>query len=760
MEKYIIRDKSFKKGNQASKETIYALANGFLGIKGSIELNREATPGTYISGCFDRSGLSITELVNLPNPLLFKLFIMNKNGLEELILTEENCVKFEENINFKNRTFNYSLKLKSKSGFIFSINSQRFVSWVNRHQWASTVEITSEDFDGYMFIENIIDSNIFNNEPVPFEKMNHFKAYEPLNLKNSIGLVSTLRDTGREIITLKSFINRTFDCERIRYRVDVKNPVELFKFAFKSGKPYRFDLCGVVYYKRTAEDILFEAKENLAQFVKTGYDTELDRHSETVKENWGITGIDIEGDLEVQKALNWSISQLNSSAFMIDSLSSIGAKGLHGEGYKGHVFWDTEIFMLPFFIYTNPEIARRLLMYRYNTLNGARENAILSGFKGARFPWESAERGLEVTPNWGVDYDGKKVRIWTGDIEYHISSDIVLSIYHYYRATLDKEFIINYGAEIVLETGFFWESRLEYNAEFDRYEINDVIGPDEFHEHVNNNVYTNYLAKWNLKYAAETYNWLKENDETKFMEITSMLDINEATVKKWKKLADKVYIPRDKNSRVIEQFEGYFDLEEYPIVEHDKNGMPVWPEGFDIGKLNDATLIKQPDLLMLMYLMPEHFEFEEIKENYDFYEKRTMHKSSLSPCVHALLSISVHEYDHAYEYFKKTLFTDLSDNQGNSALGIHAASTGGAWLSAVMGFGRFFIDSDDCVNFDPWLPEHWGSLSYSIIWRGTKLSVTISQNKFSLTAEEDIIFKFRGKEHKAEKGIEKECDLN
>jgi len=760
MEKYIIREESFKSENQPSKETVFALANGFMGIRGSLEMNPEATPGTYISGCFDRSGLSVTELVNLPNPLSYKLFIMNKEGLEELLITEENCECFEEFIDLENRTFNYSYTIKSQKGFVFRIKSQRFISWVNRNRWASTVEITSDDFEGYLFFENRIEAAVYNNQSVPFEKMNHFSAFEPLNFGDSIGLISTLRDTGRKIITLKSLVKGTLDCERIRYRMDVRNPVELFKFAFKKGEICRFDLCGVVYYQRESEDIRFEAEESLKDFVKEGYDFELIQHSYIVGENLKMTAIDIEGDAEVQRALNWSVSQLNSAAFLIDSLSSIGAKGLHGEGYKGHAFWDTEIFMLPFFIYTNPDIAKRLLMYRYNTLEGARKNALLSGYKGARFPWESAEEGRESTPKWGVDYNGNKVRIWTGDIEYHISSDIALSIYHYYRATLDREFVVDFGAEIVLETGVFWESRLEYNEEHDRYEINAVIGPDEFHEHVNNNVYTNYLAKWNLGYAASVFEWLKKEDERKFDDLSRKLKINEKTICKWRNIARKIYIPRDNHSRIIEQFEGYFNLKDYTITEHDKNGLPLWPEGLDLNTLNETTLIKQPDLLMLMYLMPEQFEFDEIKENYDFYEQRTMHKSSLSPCIHSLLSISVHEYEYAYDYFKKTLFTDLSNNQGNTALGIHAASTGGAWLAAVMGFGRFFIDSEDIVNFDPWLPAHWDSLAYSIIWRGNKLTIKITQDKFTLRSEGDITFKLRGTLFSVEKGTEKECDLN
>ncbi|MFP4461853.1 MAG: glycoside hydrolase family 65 protein [Thermotogota bacterium] len=758
MEKTTLSHSGFDPQNQPSKETVFTLSNGFIGIRGSIEFFDSTTKGSFCSGCFNSGNLALPELVKIPDPLALNVWLHDKDGLERLMMTSDNVSEFMESIDLKKGTFEYNFNLRSQSGYRFKIEVKRFVSSDYRHLWGRRVKIHSKDYSGVMLIENAIDTVVYNNTGNPLEKCNHFKENEALDLGDSIGLISVLSDSGERIVQFKKMFGEE-DVERIRFSSNLQTPVEVFRIDAKSGESYTVNFLGGVYHLKEIDQSWEKVLEEFMQHCNAGINNELLLHEKKFQALYHQHSIEIKGDDQVNLALNWCISQLTNSALLIDEHASIGAKGLHGEGYKGHVFWDTEIFMLPFFIYTYPDIAKKLLMYRYNTLEGAKENASASGYKGAQYAWESAGDGREVTPKWGVDYNGKKVRIWTGDIEYHISADIALSIYQYYRATLDEEFLVHYGCEIIFNTALFWESRLEYNQEQDRYEITDVIGPDEFHEHVDNNVYTNFLAGWNLGYAVEAFGLLTEINPEKAQKLSKVLQITEEKLVKWQKMAEKIYIPKALEGNVIEQFEGYFKLAEYPITAHDDNGMPLWPERVDPGNLNDTTLIKQPDLLMLMYLMPEYFEGEVIKENYDFYEKRTMHKSSLSPCIHSLLSISVHEYEHAYEYFKKTLFTDLQDNQGNTALGLHAAAAGGAWLSAVMGFGRFFIDKDDIVNFDPWIPDNWSSLSYSIVWRGQRIQVRITNDKFFLISDDDFTFKLRGKGYQAKKNIEMVCDL-
>jgi kojibiose phosphorylase len=397
--------------------------------------------------------------------------------------------------------------------------------------------------------------------------------------------------------------------------------------------------------------------------------------------------------------------------------------------------------MLPFFIYTQPETAKSLLLYRYNTLNGARGNAILNGYKGAQFPWESTDSGLETTPKWGKDYLGNPVRIWTGDEEIHITADIPFAYWEYFRATNDEDFMFDYGAEIFFEAAKFWESRLEYNEEKDRYEINNVIGPDEFHEHVNNNAYTNYLASWNLQKAYEISNLLKQKDFVKYDRLCNNLGLSGKDFSNWKEISEKIFIPKFDDTELIEQFEDYFKLKDYIINDWDKNKMPLWPKGVEINKLDKTQLVKQADVIMLLLLLEDEFDSNTKKLNHNYYEKRTMHKSSLSPSMYSIMGLKVEDNHNAYEYFMKTVMTDLEDNQGNTEFGLHAASTGGSWQSIAYGFGGLSVDENGVLNLHPWIPEKWEKLSFKIYWKRARITISILQDKVILESTHDLTVK-------------------
>jgi kojibiose phosphorylase len=344
-------------------------------------------------------------------------------------------------------------------------------------------------------------------------------------------------------------------------------------------------------------------------------------------------------------------------------------------------------------------------------LGMAKKNAALGGFKGARYPWESADTGLEETPPWGYDYKGNRVRIWTGEIELHITGDVAYALREYVRASGDTKFFCERAAEIILETARFWVSRLEYNATKDRYEINDVIGPDEFHEHVNNNAYTNCLAQWNIRYAAECARQLG-------------IDCDETEA--WEDIAEKIYIPISENGRIIEQFEGYFGLEDKLIEAFDENNMPLWPEGVDITALNNYTLVKQADVIMLLHLLNEQFDLETMRENYIYYENRTMHKSSLGPSIYALMGVKTGQHAKAYDNFHRTVMTDIADNQGNSSEGIHAAAAGGSWLAVFYGFCGAGVSADGGLSIDPWLPRQWQSIKLNFFFKSRHLRLAVT----------------------------------
>jgi kojibiose phosphorylase len=447
---------------------------------------------------------------------------------------------------------------------------------------------------------------------------------------------------------------------------------------------------------------------------------------------WNTCDCVVTGDVEATRALRFNIYHLLIAANENDPRANIGAKSMSGEGYKGHVFWDTEIFLLPFYIFTQPESAKALLKYRYNTLKGAIENAQANGFKGAQYAWESADTGSETTPKWTADGAN---RIWTGEEEIHVSACVAFGVLSYVTATGDQQFMRDFGAEILYQTSRFWVDRLEWNEGQGHFELTSVIGPDEFHEHVDNNTFTNWMAKWHLEQAARVFSELSAEGSSEHENLLERLKLNADEVGKWVEVAEEIYLPYDPSRKLIERFEGYFKLEDIPITEWDENHMPRYPEGHDHFSLNGSMLLKQPDVIMLNYLLPDEFIDAVKAANYAFYEKRTMHKSSLSPAIHSIMGIEVGDISSAHRYFERSAFVDLINNQGNTQDGMHIASAGGTWQSLVCGFGGFRVKHGK-MTFKPWLPKQWSDIRFSLKWQGNDVAVTISHDecRFMLSA--------------------------
>lgn len=749
---WTIRQKSYNCKENGKYETIFTLANGYRGVRGTLEFSKYGMPGNFIAGIFNKADSQVTEIVNCQNPLIFNIYIDN----ELLDIDKCEILDFERYLNMKEGILYTNVKLKTKDGKITKISSLRFVSKNDVHRWGARYTIIPVNYSGKIFIENIIDGSVTNSDFNPMFRVKHFDVNEIYDLGKGIALKTSTKDNKIEIIegTVLKALGEEDVLKTRRFGRYGEKAIEVYEVRVREGNEYTIEKYGVTYSSRDSKNDLYKLlTANMENYLKDGLDNEIKLHKSRWEETWDKIDIEIKGDEKAQLGIRFNVFHLSSSAYENDDKVSIGAKGLHGEGYKGHVFWDTEIYMLPFFIYTNPEVAKALLMYRYNTLEGARKNAQNNGYRGAQFPWEAADDGTEVTPKWGVDYDGNPVRIWTGDEEFHISSDIAFAVWEYYRTTLDRDFLINYGMEIILDTSKFWSSRVEYNSEHDRYEINRVIGPDEFHDHVNNNVYTNYLAKWNLKKGIELVQWLKKENEEIYQKLISKLDITDKDLEQWRVIESKIYIPREPNSRLIEQFEGYFKLKDIEISKYDKNGMPIWPhlQGY---KLGETQLIKQPDVVMLMLLLGDEFDEETKRENYNYYEKRTMHKSSLSPSMYSIMGLTVGDTRNAYRYFMKTVMTDLEDNQGNAALGLHAASTGGSWQSVVFGFGGLYVDKNLNLCLKPWIPEQWEQLSFKINWRGAILTISITKNQISMLSTDDVKIFIYDKEYIVKKDKE------
>ncbi len=344
------------------------------------------------------------------------------------------------------------------------------------------------------------------------------------------------------------------------------------------------------------------------------------------------------------------------------------------------------------------------------------------GYKGAKYPWESAVTGEDVTPKFASKLEKTIRLIYTGSEEDHIVSDVIYGVEKYFRVTGDVSFLINYGLEMVFLTARFWASRVVKIGE--QYEIHCVIGPDEFHEHVNNNAYTNFIVKWHLRLAAMLYKYMVRNDAGMLRNISSKIELAGEEVESWMDISRNLKLSYNAETEIYEQFDGYFSLRDYVITDFDRKGHPVLPRGVHYRNIQSTRLIKQADVMSMMLLFPHAFSDEDKMANYDYYERRTVHKSSLSHCIHAMMGLTTGRRTRAYSYFMKTALFDLENLHENSALGIHAAAVGGTWQTAIYGFGGFSIKSDRLV-LKPWLPKKWESLSFTVRWGGRAVEITV-----------------------------------
>lgn len=711
---WTISEDSFDPASQHHKETIFTIGNGYLSTRGTFE---EGYPGdsraTFVHGVFDEVPLAFTELANAPDWLPFHIFL---NG-ERLSLDAGTIERFERRLDLRAGVLTRTVRWRSPAGDTATVVFERFASLADEHLLCIRCQIKPE-FDGTLEVRAGLNGNMDNQGYAHWDWIGQGEKDGVYYLHNKtraseIGLA----------LAMKMISSSSPD--RIEYWDAQNVPTLSMSFTAKRGETITVDkLVGIATTRDTAHPV--EAAVEHAR-VAQGWESALEAQKQAWAGEWDRCDVEIEGDEEAQVAIRFNMFQMLIAAPHRDNRVSIGAKTLSGFGYRGHSFWDTEIFMLPMFIYTAPTIARNLLDYRYQRLQGARKKAEANGFDGAQFPWESADTGEEVTPTWLPHYADrtKLIRIWTGDIEIHISADIAYAAYRYWQVTGDEAWFVEKGAELILDTAKFWASRAEWNDETQRYEYNDVIGPDEYHDHVDNNFYTNRMAKWNLQTALDVLDWLKEHAPTKADELTERLGLGSGLLAKWEEVLALIFLPV-RSDGLIEQFEGYFQRRDVDLASLEPRHISAQAL-FGIEGCNETQIIKQPDVLMLQYLLLNEFSDEQIRINYDYYTARTDHTygSSLGPSVQAIMACEVGKPEDAYQHFIRAVRADLRDVRGNAGDGIHGASAGCTWQALVFGFGGLRVTSQGWSTH-PRLPKHWKRLSFKFFYRGEFQNVDIT----------------------------------
>ena len=706
---WILSEDSFDPKKQYHKETIFTIGNGYLCTRGAFE---EGYPNdhraTFIHGVFDAAPIVFTELANTPDWLPLTIYL---NG-ERFSLDIGTIESFQRTLDPRNGLLTREVRWRSPSGIVATLTFERFASLADEHMLYIRCRVTPE-FAGTVEFRAGLNGNMHNEGLVHFEWQGQGKKDDVVYLH------SRTRKSGIEVANAMQITN-VIGREVVRENWDVENaPTQMVRVEVVPGQTVGIDKRVAVFTSREfySADVVTVAMHRAREAAS--WESAFEANKQAWAEEWNRTDVIIEGDEEAQIAIRFNLFQMLIAAPRHDDRVNIGAKTLSGFGYRGHAFWDTEIFMLPLFIYTAPHIAKNLLNYRYNNLPGARHKAQANGYEGAQFPWESADTGDEVTPTWVTHFADptKLVRIWTGDIEIHISADIAHAAYQYWQATGDDDWFMERGVELILDTAKFWASHAEWNAEKNRYEYNDVIGPDEYHEHVDNNAYTNRMAQWNLETALDLLEWLKEHAPQKVNELIARLDLNEERLKKWRDVIKKIYLHIAPNG-LIEQFEGYYQRKDIDLAALEPRTKSA-QEIFGIEGCNETQILKQPDVLMLQYILRDEYLGEIVQVNYDYYMPRTDHTygSSLGPSIMAIMACEVGKPDDAYEHFIRAVRADLRDVRGNAGDGIHAASAGGTWQSVIFGFGGLRITPEGWRT-NPRLPKHWKRLAFKFFHRG------------------------------------------
>jgi trehalose/maltose hydrolase-like predicted phosphorylase len=477
----------------------------------------------------------------------------------------------------------------------------------------------------------------------------------------------------------------------------------------------------------------------LARSRALGWRAVLAAHEAAWDARWVASDVYIEGDDELQSALRFAVYHLTSAANPEDDRVSIGARGLTGDAYFGHVFWDTEIYLLPFYTAVWPEAARALLMYRFHTLPGARAKAAHVGCKGALYAWESADTGTETTPERVVGPDGALVDVLTGRMEQHISADIAYAVWQYWRATGDDDFFLRAGAEILLETARFWASRAVVEPDGKRH-IRHVIGPDEYHEDVDDNAFTNVMARSNIARALEAIDLLRARWPDHAAALREKLALDDDELADWRDAIARIVTGLDPATGLYEQFAGFHALEPLDLAAYGGRTVPI---DVVIGheRTQRSQVVKQADVVALIALLPEEFAGAMGETNFRHYEPRCAHGSSLSTAMHALVAARLGDAEMALRYLRKTAALDL-DPDPNSAGGVRIAGLGGLWQAVVLGFAGLDL-MGDTLGINPRLPTQWRSLSFRVRWKGRTVAIRIGGGTVQATLAEGEAMRMR-----------------
>ena len=700
---WMLTENGYEPALEHEVESRFAVGNGFLGVRGSLEQPTLASrPRTYIAGlfAFPETNPPVPSLVSAPEWLRLRLFV---DG-EEISLEKGEILEHNRSLDFQRGVLHSSLRQKAGSGVSVHLEAMRFAALSTR---GVAAQIASIEVDQPSTLK--LEVGLGPGSPA-LEIVQHSPSISVFRVRRrpvllAIASQSSLRLNGRRLATA----------------VEQSGSI---MWAWDAIPGDTVQLRRMIGFARgEAEEEARDRAQKMVSAAPSAYRRLYTNHVAAWKRRWSSSDISIEGDDASQNRLRFAIYHLISAANPEDAHVSIGARALTGDAYKGHVFWDTEIFLLPFYTFTWPEAARAMLMYRFHTLPAALAKAKRLGYRGALYAWESADSGEETTPPFALGPQQQVIPVLSGAQEHHISADIAYAVWQYWRATGDNRFMLKAGAEILLETSRFWVSRVELESD-GRYHIRGVIGPDEYHEGVDDNAYTNVMAAFNIELGLEVVKLLQRRWPTRWAALGKKLSLSAEETSLWGEVREKLLTGFDPGTGLFEQFAGFFRLEDIDLKAYAERTAPM-----DVILGSERTrrsqVVKQADVIMLLALLGERYDHLVREANFRYYEARTGHGSSLSPAAHAVVAARLGDVSLAKKFFDETAAIDLDDTMGNAAGGVHIGALGGLWQTATFGFAGLQLKNSG-LRFEPHLPEGWRRLSFSIRWRRRTVKVEIS----------------------------------
>ncbi len=707
----VIED-GFLPSREADVESRMTLANGFLGVRGSLpERVSRSSPATFIAGVFEptRSGDTLEPLI-LPDWTHVRIEVEG----EPLSLEKGDLLTHVRMLDLRHGWWRRVWRQRDAAGRVTRVECLRLASLHDRHGLLQVLTIAPENYAGRLTVV------------APYDERGEGRRWQRRRDVNEV-VYETITRRGVAVATARDTRVSTGRGEGSARAVQVRSDGRGDRWSWNAGPGEVAQVLRrvVVTSSRECPDPLAEARGRVRAVQQVDLEAYLARHARAWTERWQTMGVTLIGDASAQRALRFAAFHLAAAVNPGDTQVSIGARGLTGPVYKGHVFWDTEIYLLPFYSFTHPQAARALLTYRYHTLSAARQRARTLGYAGALFAWESADTGDDVTPDVVTGPDGRPVRVLTGEQEHHISADIAYAVWQYWQATGDDLFMRSAGAELLIETARFWASRGRVEED-GRYHIRTVIGPDEYHEGVDDNAYTNVMAQWTLERAVETVEWLLAGYPEDWAVLANRINLVPAEPATWTGIAERMSIRFDSETQRFEQFAGFFRLEDLDLAPYRGGPQPI-DAALGQERIGGAQVVKQADVVALSALLWERFPAAVHAANFRYYEPRTAHGSSLSPAFHALVSARLGDVTMATRYFNEAAAIDLGSRTGQEAGGVHMATLGGLWQAAVFGLAGVRLRADGLV-LDPHLPPTWDVWTFALQWRGRRLGITIDRD--------------------------------